>query len=219
MPTMTWQFPPNDFGEIEGPNNSGISHFTDQRDTNLVRESIQNSLDARAGSGSVRVEFSQLDLPTSAFEAGRLRDILGYVVDSPHNDEKGSEQFDRARWLLNDNRQIRTICIKDSNTTGAQDVPRPRRAPSKWEALTKGSGSPAKDQKDAAGSFGLGKHSAFAVTDLRTVLYSTAWRDENPPEPALYRQGHSGVAQRRRRQAKTRHRLFERGFKCGAAQG
>ena len=179
MAKMIWQFPSNEVGEIEGPNNAGISHFADQRDTNLVRESIQNSLDAKAGIEPVRVEFSLTDLPATAFEAGRLRDILGYSVDSPHNDENGSEQFDRARWLLNDNRQIRTICITDSNTTGAQDVPRPGGTPSKWEALTKGSGSPAKDQKDAAGSFGLGKHSAFAVTDLRTVLYSTAWRDEN----------------------------------------
>ncbi len=77
------------------------------------------------------------------------------------------------------NRQLTTLCIKDSNTTGADDALRTAGAPSKWEALTKGSGSPVKEQKDAAGSFGLGKHSAFAVTDLRTVLYSTAWRDAN----------------------------------------
>ena len=77
------------------------------------------------------------------------------------------------------NRQLTTLCIKDSSTTGADDAPRTVGAPSKWEALTKGSGSPVKEQKDAAGSFGLGKHSAFAVTDLRTVLYSTAWRDAN----------------------------------------
>ena len=51
MPTMTWQFPPNDAGEIEGPNDPGISHFTDQRDINLIRESIQNSLDARSPAG------------------------------------------------------------------------------------------------------------------------------------------------------------------------
>ena len=178
MPNMTWQFPLNEAGEIEGFTNAGISHFMDQRDVNLIRESIQNSLDARAGHAPVWVEFTSMELPTTAFQANQLCDILGYAANSPH-DDKGSEQFGRAKWLLNDNRQIWTIRIKDSNTTGAQDVPRPGGAPSKWAALTKGSGSPAKDQKDAAGSFGLGKHSAFAVTDLRTVLYSTAWRDEN----------------------------------------
>ena len=179
MPKMTWQFPPNDAGEIEGPNDPGISHFTDHRDTNLIRESIQNSLDARAGNEPVRVEFSLEDLPVSDFEGNQLRNILDRAINSPHNDDKGKAQFTNGKWLLNDNRQLLTLCIKDSNTTGAQDVPRPGRAPSKWEALTKGSGSPVKEQKDAAGSFGLGKHSAFAVTDLRTVLYSTSWRDDN----------------------------------------
>ncbi len=179
MPKMTWQFPPNDAGEIEGPNDPGISHFTDQRNTNLIRESIQNSLDAKAGSEPVRVEFSLQDLPISDFEGNQLRDILDRAINSPHNDDKGKEQFTNGKWLLNDNRQLLTLCIKDSNTTGAQDVPRPGRAPSKWEALTKGSGSPVKEQKDAAGSFGLGKHSAFAVTDLRAVLYSASWRDDN----------------------------------------
>ena len=77
------------------------------------------------------------------------------------------------------NQEYITLCIKDSNTTGAQDMPREGGIPSKWHALTKGTGSPQKEQKDAAGSFGLGKHSAFAVTDLRTVLYSTTWQDDN----------------------------------------
>ena len=179
MPAMTWQFPPNDAGEIEGPNDPGISHFTDQRDINLIRESIQNSLDARAGDEPVKVECSLLDVPASAFEASQLRDILGYAIGSPHNDDKGREQFNRGARLLDYNRQLITLCIKDSSTTGADDAPRTVGAPSKWEALTKGSGSPVKEQKDAAGSFGLGKHSAFAVTDLRTVLYSTAWRNAN----------------------------------------
>ena len=176
---MTWQFPPNSAGEIEGPNDPGISHFTDQRDTNLIRESIQNSLDAKAGIEPVRVEFSLQDLAISDFEDNQLRDIHDWAINSPHNDDKGKELFTNGKCLLNDNRQLRTLCIRDSYTTGAQDVPRPGGAPSKWEALPKGSGSPVKEPKDAAGSFGLGKHSAFAVTDLRTVLYFTAWRDND----------------------------------------
>ena len=84
MPTMTWQFPPNDAGEIEGPNDPGISHFTDQRDINLIRESIQNSLDARAGDEPVKVECK--DVPASAFE--QLRNLV-----TPGSDDKGRDQF------------------------------------------------------------------------------------------------------------------------------
>ena len=177
MPKMTWQFPLNEFEENEGFTDAGISHFTDNREVNLIRESIQNSLDARAGAAPVKVECSLLETPLSAFQGNDLRGILDRAVQSPDNDDKGREQFERAKRLLDYNRQLTTLRIKDSNTKGAQDVPRQGGAPSQWAALTKGSGYPAKDQKDAAGSFGLGKHAAFAVTDLRTVLYSTAWRD------------------------------------------
>ena len=174
---MTWQFPHNAFEEPEGFNHAGISHFTDNREINLIRESIQNSLDARAGELPVRVDCDLQEMPLTAFSGAELRQIFGWAIDSPHNDEKGRGQFDNGKRLLDYERRITTLCIKDGNTTGARDVPRSGGAPSQWESLTKGSGLPAKEQKDAAGSFGIGKHSAFAVTDLRTVLYSTAWRD------------------------------------------
>ena len=174
---MTWQFPRNEFEEPEGFGHAGISHFTDNREINLIRESIQNSLDARAGDLPVRVDCALQEMPLTAFSGAELRQIFGWAIDSPHNDEKGRGQFDNGKRLLDYERRVTTLCIKDSNTTGARDVPRRGGAPSQWESLTKGSGLPAKEQKDAAGSFGIGKHSAFAVTDLRTVLYSTAWRD------------------------------------------
>ena len=56
MPKVTWQFPPNDAEEIEGPVDPGISHFTDNRDANLIRESIQNSLDARSGEAPAKID-------------------------------------------------------------------------------------------------------------------------------------------------------------------
>ena len=179
MPKMTWQFPHNEFEETEGFTDAGITHFADNREVNLIRESIQNSLDARAGAAPVQVECSLIESSLSAFQGQRMRTILDRVVQSPHNDDKGRKQFERAKRLLDYNRQISTLCIKDSNTTGAVDVPRDGGNISQWQALTKGSGSPIKRQSNAAGSFGLGKHSAFAVADLRTVLYSTAWEDSN----------------------------------------
>lgn len=177
MPAMFWQFPHNEFQEPEGFNHAGISHFTDNRESNLIRESIQNSLDARAGDAPVNVACDLRELPLTAFCGAELRRVFDWVADSPHNDEKGREQFEKGKRLLDYEQRITTLCIKDSNTTGARDVPRDGDAPSQWDSLTKGSGLPAKEQKDAAGSFGIGKHSAFAVTDLRAVLYSTAWRD------------------------------------------
>ena len=179
MPGMTWQFGLNDTKDVEGHNDSGIAHFTDNRSKNLIRETIQNSLDARAGADPVKVEFTFLDLTKPTFDGARLSQVLGYAIKSTHNDEGGREQFSKGKEFLDYNQEIITLCIRDSNTTGAEDVPREGGAPSKWQALTKGTGSPQKEQKDAAGSFGLGKHAAFAVTDLRTVLYSSTWKDES----------------------------------------
>ena len=129
---MSWQFPANDANEIEGPNDPGIAHFTDRRHENLIRESIQNSLDARAGGLPVKIEFSLLDLHKTAFDAGRLSEILRYAIASPHNDDSGRKQFEKGLQLLSYNQQITTLCIKDSNTTGAQDPPPPPPDPA-WQ--------------------------------------------------------------------------------------
>lgn len=60
----------------------------------------------------------------------------------------------------------------DSGTTGADTE-------SKWLGLTKGNGYSAKNEADAAGSYGLGSFAPFAATDLRVVLYGTAYGQEN----------------------------------------
>ena len=47
MSNLTCQFPRNDSNETEGPNDGGITRFIPNRSANVIRESIQNSLDAR----------------------------------------------------------------------------------------------------------------------------------------------------------------------------
>ena len=178
MSGFNWQFPRNEAHEIEGPNDSGLTHFRSNPEESIIRESIQNSLDAReAEAGPVLVSFEVKPVPTSEFAADSLASSLDASIKSPHNDEAHSEHFKRGVNRLRRERggSINCLQIIDSNTTGAEDVLRPNGAPSKWQALTKGSGASFKEQKDAAGSFGLGKFAAFAATNLRTVLYSTAW--------------------------------------------
>ena len=172
-----WQFPENEVGEPEGPNDGGISHFTGKRNASVIRESIQNSLDARSNTNKpVLVSLRLIELPLESFDALGLQRHLNAAVKSPHNDEPHSAQFARGSKKLAKGRVISTLVIADSNTSGATDEPRENGSPSKWEALTKGTGFSAKDTPDAAGSFGLGKYAPFAVTDLRTVLYSTSWQ-------------------------------------------
>lgn len=176
MSEFLWQFPRNDSNETEGPNDGGISHFTSNRLGNVIRESIQNSLDARTDiSKPVRVDIALTTLTKGSFATDSLQQSLLAAANSPHNDQAHSRQFKKGRNLVLQNGGIKTLRITDSNTTGADDIPRKGNAPSKWESLTKSTGLSVKDQPDAAGSFGLGKHAPFALTSLRTILYSTAW--------------------------------------------
>lgn len=176
---LTWQFPANDPNEIEGPNDPGITHFMNDREESVIRETIQNSLDAQADPARpVKVAFDHHKISTASFGAADLARALRAAANSTHlNDDEYAAQFKRGAKTLSriGGGSLGCLRIVDSNTLGATDEPRADRAPSKWEALTKGTGSNAKDQQDAAGSFGLGKFAAFAVSDLRTVLYSVAY--------------------------------------------
>lgn len=178
MSEFIWQFPRNDSDETEGPNDGGISHFTSDRMANVIRECIQNSLDARDDqSRPVKVEIDLTTLSSESFAAKSLERSLLAAVESPHNDAPHKRQFEQGAEFLNQARAgVKTLKITDSNTTGADDNLRMDGAPSKWESLTKSTGLSVKDQPDAAGSFGLGKHAPFAATDIRTVLYSTTWK-------------------------------------------
>ena len=176
MSNFTWQFPRNDSDEAEGPNDGGITHFTANRSANVIRECIQNSLDARDDeSKPVIVEITLTSLSPASFNADGLLDALDAAIKSKHNDDAHRQQFKKGQSLLrNSGKRIDALSIIDCNTTGANDDLSLDGKPTKWEALTKSSGLSVKDQPDAGGSFGLGKHAPFAVTDIRTVLYATA---------------------------------------------
>ena len=180
----SWKFGTNDTGEVEGPNNGGIATFTDDRVGGLVREIIQNSIDARASkSKPVEVSFQVYELPTQNLDLPGLKRSMSASRKSHAIDDRHSKQFQRGIRMLNSATKeglIVALSITDSNTTGASDNKGQR---DKWHSLTKTVGLGRKDMLDAGGSFGLGKHAAFAATDLRTVLYSTAYHENGPDSP------------------------------------
>ncbi len=177
MPELTWQFDENRTGERDGWHDTGVSHFTANRLDSLVREAIQNSLDARSDPNQPGiVNFDYERVKGNLIDSNSLiRSILA-SVESPDNDDRDKEAFrETALSLLKGkNKSVRVLKIEDANTTGARDD---GREPTMWEALTKGSGLNVKGARDAGGSFGVGKFAAFAASDVRTVLYSTAWQE------------------------------------------
>ena len=175
-----WVFAPNELSEVEGPNNSGIRTFTQDRSGSLVRELLQNSIDARLpGDQPVETTFNLVDLSIDNLDLKGLRLSLQAAIKSDDNDDRHRKQFKRGLEVIKKaikQRTISALVVTDSNTTGAPDTDG---RTDKWHSLTKSQGKSKKDTSDAGGSFGIGKHATFAATDLRTVLYSTAYKDSS----------------------------------------
>ena len=176
----TWKFENNDLKIVEGPNNAGISSFTNDRAGGLVRELLQNSIDARLSANKpVEVIFDIVKFPVDDFDIDGLSAALQASCESPDNDDRHRKQFQRGLKMLKSAKQkgfLSALIVTDRNTTGAPDK---KGRQDKWWSLTMTVGKSEKDSKDSGGSFGIGKHAAFAATDIRSVLYATSYRDSN----------------------------------------
>lgn len=175
---FAWKFGLNDMEEGEGPNYAaGVAQFSKDRTGSLVREFLQNSIDAHDSSDSkpVKVTFDLMDLDVEHLDMIGLENALRASIESSDNDDRHRSQFRRGLKTLKDAKKsgrIVTLVVTDANTTGASDA---NGKQDKWHSLVKSVGIGRKDSLDSGGSFGLGKHAAFASTDLRTVFYSTAY--------------------------------------------
>ena len=178
-PNLKWKFDKNRVGEPEGPQHPGMTNFAGDRATAIIREAIQNSLDAKdpGKEGPVVVSFQRRMLNKSLLAADSLRQRLQYAVKSDDNADEYRSTFEQAIALVGGGgSEIVSLCIADSNTTGASDI-KQNGKPSYWKTLTKGEGLTNKPEKDSAGSFGIGKFASFLASPLRTVLYTTAFVD------------------------------------------
>ena len=174
MAKMTWQFPPNLTNAPVGPRDRGIEHYTGQRFASLVRETIQNSLDAQAKPGVIpaRVDFHLENLSVASFNGPELALAVQSSIDVlKPKDQAYRKMFSNAVEQLI-NLSIPALVITDCNTTGVQDN---GEDDCPWAALTRGSGESAKQGNNASGSYGIGKAAAYLATNLRTVLYTTVF--------------------------------------------
>ena len=173
-----WKFPLNNGGRFDGYNDSGIAHFKGSPQSNLARETIQNSLDAPKTSGDlVHVSFEILNFNPKV-DGGR--DVLGKdeLIEAISACEKKTDddavaipELRRAKELL-EQESVPCLRISDRNTTGLRsDNERDH-----FKALVKMQGVSVKSiEKGAGGSHGIGKNAPFAVSIPRTVFYWTCY--------------------------------------------
>lgn len=168
-----WRFVPNQNSTIVGINDAGIETFTANMNRSLVREILQNSLDAvvKGNEEPVCVEFNFFQV-----ERDRLPDVEGLhqtikKCQASNLDEPDAYKFFKKADELLSKPMIDVLRISDHNTIGLEGSDTCEKGTS-WSRLVKENGSSNKCQ-NSGGSFGIGKSAAFACSDLRTVFYSS----------------------------------------------
>ena len=177
---MKWIFPSNNGGEVDGFNNASIDTFNGTKLFSVVRETIQNSMDARLDMNKpVRVSFMLSEI--EKVEAVGMNELVPFLemaretARSQQSDSHSSVRFfDQAVISVNRAKRIPVFTISDFNTCGLEgdyDDTHPNFKGDKWYALIKGSGLSQKSTAGALGSFGHGSKAPFAASSLRTVFY------------------------------------------------
>ena len=170
----SWHFPPRS-GGIDFVQDPSSAHFRDDPIPKLVREVIQNSLDARQSGFDDRpiiVRFTDTAVDRALIGASDLYKHLTACRDRAIDESLPSVQqvYGNALRTLRAKR-VRCLRITDSNTTGLSG--------NKWNALVEREGAVEKAAQGApGGSYGIGKNAVFNVSDIQTVFYSTKYVDE-----------------------------------------
>lgn len=165
-----WQFPPRN-GGMDFVQDPSSAHFSDDPIPKLVREIIQNSLDARESgiSDPVVVKFADTEVKRELIGASQLYKHLTACLERAKSERMPQDvrKYENARNALKIPR-IRCLRITDSGTTGLSD--------SKWDALVVREGDVRKSNVGApGGSYGIGKNAVFNVSDAQTVFYSSRY--------------------------------------------
>ena len=168
-----WRFVPNQNSTIVGINDAGIETFTANMNRSLVREIIQNSLDAVVDNSEapVTVDFELFTLKRDDIpDVENLASVVTKCKESNMDEPDAYKFFDNASKLISQSK-IDVLRISDHNTKGLEGSDTCEKGTS-WSRLVKENGSSNKGQS-SGGSFGIGKSATFACSDLRTVFYSS----------------------------------------------
>ena len=165
----TWQFPANQGGVEYAFQDASREHFAGNPLHHLVREIIQNSLDAKdPGRPIVTVTFTETTATRDEICVDGLRKHVQSCLDQARSDSTPeAEKAYREALEILDTERICCLKIQDTGTTGLQG--------SNWGALVYKEGAVQKGNNAPGGSFGIGKNAVFTVTDIYTVFYSTRY--------------------------------------------
>lgn len=158
-------------GAMDGGRHPAEESFkTKQFEDHLVREMIQNSIDARLDNAQVRVEFELMSIPTDDVPAiGTLRDAARRAAERSVGKE-GHDDLKRV-VAITDDPNLSVLRVGDYGTTGLTGSEKlAHQMDSRLSTLTRGVGV-SSDEGTRGGSYGIGSKVAFVGSRLRTVAY------------------------------------------------
>ena len=164
-----WRFAPTGGGAEQG-NNPGQTLFANDAVRQMVRETLQNSLDHHEGGlEDVRVKYRLFKLNAEDFGTNSLIDHITESLEEAarHRDQATIDHYHKMPHAILQS-QVTCLAIEDSNTTGLKGE--------NWENLILREGVPSITPGTAhGGSFGYGKNAVFNISQIHTVIYSTRY--------------------------------------------
>lgn len=163
-----------------GPNNAMAQNFRKSPYPSLIRESIQNSLDAILDdSKPVVVKYSFITMDGNEYPnlfelKEHIQGCKEYYSDNVNAEEVYGpmlKRFDDQRFQ----NQLCCVRVSDYNTKGMNYIPNNTKSP--FYAFVRSAGVSAKENLTAGGSFGFGKAAYFLISPISTVLVSTCTSD------------------------------------------
>ena len=172
-----WHFAIQNGGRDDGPNDPMSENFKKTPYASLIRESIQNSLDAvDDDSIPVRMSFKIKKLTSRNFPnlfglEEHLKGCLRFFPQSTDTYMPMLRFIQRAKNQMD----LYYIKVSDANTKGMDYIPDDRECT--FYAFVRAAGVSNKSSQTAGGSFGFGKAAYFYISPIRTILVSTLTED------------------------------------------
>ena len=177
---MEWRFDKLESGSIEGWNHAGLAQFKATTLQNLVRETLQNSLDNPNSLNDeetpVRVSFIEHSIERNKVPG--LDELVEHLKECKKDSKDTNDEVKKgidAALNLSQKQNLKILEIADFNTTGMPG-PATRHKPFHNYLKTDGDSTP---DSSRGGSHGLGKFAPIVNTQLRTIFVSTAWEEDS----------------------------------------
>lgn len=177
-----WYFADQPNVQEVGPNNAMEQNFKAHPYASLVRERIQNSLDAVLDEAEpVRMKFSFNEMRWNEYPMFfELQEHIKGCLDYYPNNHNAKATYEPMLRLFDENKYHEHLCylrVSDYNTRGM--AYEDGKTDSPFYAFVRSAGVSAKDDTTAGGSFGFGKAAYYLLSPISTIIVSTCAEQYN----------------------------------------